>query len=110
MSCGGFPGGTADAECALPAADRADRIVAEGDAYLAPADAIRCFPAALDVTDPATPVYTGRTVYPANADGDAHSSQFDEGRSLLFGADEEGYSYINMKLLPSSYEETGKSL
>jgi hypothetical protein len=43
----------------------------------------------LDLTDPATPVYTGRTVYPANADGDAHSSQFDEGRNLLFGADED---------------------
>jgi hypothetical protein len=28
-------------------------------------------------------------VYPANADGDAHSSQWDESRSLLFGADED---------------------
>ena len=43
----------------------------------------------LDLADPANPVYTGRTVYPANADGDAHSSQFDEARSLLFGADED---------------------
>ena len=43
----------------------------------------------LDLTDPANPVYTGRTVYPANADGDAHSSQFDEDRRLLFGADED---------------------
>lgn len=45
VSYGGFAGGIADAECALPAADRADRIDAGGDAYLAPADAIRCFPA-----------------------------------------------------------------
>ena len=28
----------------------------------------------LDLTDPSSPVYTGRTVYPSNADGDAHSS------------------------------------
>ena len=28
----------------------------------------------LDLTDPATVCYTGRTVYPTNADGDAHSS------------------------------------
>ena len=61
----------------------------------------------LDVTDPANPVYTGRTVYPANADGDAHSSQFDEARTLLFGADEDfckasgpdietGYGYMRV--------------
>lgn len=61
----------------------------------------------LDLTDPATPVYTGRTEYPANADGDAHSSQFDEGRNLLFGADEDfckasgsgietGYGYMRV--------------
>jgi hypothetical protein len=43
----------------------------------------------LDLTDPANPVFTGRTVYPANADGDAHSSQWDEGRQLLFSADED---------------------
>jgi hypothetical protein len=43
----------------------------------------------LDVTNPANPVFTGRTVYPANADGDAHSSQYDEGRKLLFAADED---------------------
>ena len=43
----------------------------------------------LDLTDPANPAFTGRTVYPANADGDAHSSQFDEGRQLLFAADED---------------------
>ena len=61
----------------------------------------------LDLTDPATPVYTGRTVYPANADGDAHSAQFDEARDLLFGADEDfckasgpgietGYGYMRV--------------
>ena len=44
---------------------------------------------ALDLTDPATPVYKGRTSYPADADGDGHSSNFDEGRKLLFAADED---------------------
>ena len=43
----------------------------------------------LDVTDPAKPVFKGRTTYAANADGDAHSSQFDEARRLLFTADED---------------------
>jgi hypothetical protein len=44
---------------------------------------------ALDVTDPATPVFLGRTVYPANADGDAHSASYDDARQLLFSADED---------------------
>jgi hypothetical protein len=44
---------------------------------------------ALDVTDPAAPAFRGRTVYPSNADGDAHSSNYDEGRQLLFAADED---------------------
>jgi hypothetical protein len=44
---------------------------------------------ALDLTNPASPVFKGRTVYPANADGDAHSAQYDEGRKLLFSADED---------------------
>ena len=35
---------------------------------------------ALDVSDPARPIMTGHTAYPANADGDAHSSNDDEGR------------------------------
>jgi len=43
----------------------------------------------LDLTDPAQPVYTGRAAFPANADGDAHSSQYDEERQLLFSADED---------------------
>jgi hypothetical protein len=43
----------------------------------------------LDVTDPANPAYTGRTTYPAEADGDAHSSQYDEARKLLITADED---------------------
>jgi hypothetical protein len=43
----------------------------------------------LDLTNPAVPVFRGRTIYPANADGDAHSAQYDEGRSLLFTADED---------------------
>jgi hypothetical protein len=43
----------------------------------------------LDVSDPSHPRYTGRAAFPANADGDAHSSQYDEGRRLLFSADED---------------------
>ncbi len=43
----------------------------------------------LDLTDPAHPVYTGRAAFPANADGDAHSSQYDEERQLLFSGDED---------------------
>jgi hypothetical protein len=43
----------------------------------------------LDLADPANPRFTGRTVYPANADGDAHSSQYDEARKLLITADED---------------------
>ena len=61
----------------------------------------------LDVTNPAVPVFLGRTVYPANADGDGHSSQWDEARSLLFTADEDfckssgsgiekGYGYMRV--------------
>jgi hypothetical protein len=44
---------------------------------------------ALDLSDPSQPVYKGRTVYPATADGDAHSSSYDEDRRLLFSADED---------------------
>jgi hypothetical protein len=44
---------------------------------------------ALDLTDPATPVFKGATTYPANADGDAHSSSYDDARGLLFSADED---------------------
>jgi hypothetical protein len=43
----------------------------------------------LDVSNPANPVFRGRTVYPANADGDAHSSSYDDARQLLFTADED---------------------
>jgi hypothetical protein len=62
---------------------------------------------AIDVADPAHPVFRGRTVYPANADGDAHSSNYDETRGLLFTADEDfcktsgsgtekGYGYLRV--------------
>ena len=44
---------------------------------------------ALDLTNPAQPVFKGRTIYPANADGDAHSSSYDDARKLLFSADED---------------------
>lgn len=61
----------------------------------------------LDVTNPANAVFVGRTVYPANADGQAHSSQWDEGRNLLFANDEDfcktassttekGYGYMRV--------------
>ena len=62
---------------------------------------------ALDVSDPANPVFEGRTIYPANADGDAHSSNYDDTRKLLFSADEDfcktsgpaietGYGYLRI--------------
>jgi hypothetical protein len=62
---------------------------------------------ALDLTDPANPTYRGRTVYPADADGDAHSSSYDDARQLLFTADEDfcktsgsgtekGYGYLRV--------------
>jgi hypothetical protein len=44
---------------------------------------------ALDVSNPSNPVFSGRTTYPANADGDGHSSNYDEQRRLLFSADED---------------------
>lgn len=61
----------------------------------------------IDVTNPAQPVFTGRTVYPADADGDAHSSQYDDARQLLITADEDfckvsgpatekGYGYLRV--------------
>jgi hypothetical protein len=43
----------------------------------------------LDLSDPANPVFEGRTVYPVIADGDAHSAQWDESRELLFANDED---------------------
>jgi len=43
----------------------------------------------LNLKDPANPVYTGRTVYGPEADGDAHSAQYDEARKLLITADED---------------------
>lgn len=44
---------------------------------------------AVDVSDPANPVFKGRTVYPASADGDAHSASYDDARKILFTADED---------------------
>jgi hypothetical protein len=44
---------------------------------------------ALDVANPAAPVFKGKTTYPANADGDAHSASYDDTRRLLFTADED---------------------
>jgi hypothetical protein len=41
------------------------------------------------VTDPLQPVFRGRRVYPADADGDGHSSNYDDARRLLFTADED---------------------
>jgi len=45
VTYGGFAGGTVEAGCDLPAAVRAGSIAADGDAYRAPDDAIRCFAA-----------------------------------------------------------------
>jgi hypothetical protein len=61
----------------------------------------------LDLTVPTQPVFKGRSIYPANADGDAHSAQYDEARRLLFTADEDfcktsgagiekGYGYMRV--------------
>lgn len=44
---------------------------------------------ALDVTDPANPTLLGDTDYDPDEDGDAHSSNFDDARQLLFTADED---------------------
>ena len=44
---------------------------------------------ALDLSNPARPLFMGKTVYPSNADGDAHSANYDEDRRLLFTADED---------------------
>jgi hypothetical protein len=44
---------------------------------------------ALDVSNPANPVFEGRTTYPPDADGDAHSSNYDDASGLLFTADED---------------------
>ncbi|HEU0303738.1 MAG TPA: hypothetical protein VFR32_04080 [Gaiellaceae bacterium] len=44
---------------------------------------------ALDVSDPAAPVFLGRTVYAADEDGDAHSSNYDDGSGFLYTADED---------------------
>jgi len=44
---------------------------------------------AVDVTNPAHLEFLGRTVYRPRADGDAHSSSFDDRRRLLFTADED---------------------
>lgn len=62
---------------------------------------------ALDVSNPANPTLRGRTLYPASADGDAHSSNYDDARKLLFTADEDfcktsgpgtetGYGYLRI--------------
>jgi hypothetical protein len=44
---------------------------------------------ALDVSNPYKVVFKGRTVYGPTADGDGHSSMWDDRRKLLFAADED---------------------
>jgi hypothetical protein len=44
---------------------------------------------ALDLSDPENPAFEGRTIYPADADGDGHSASYDDDRKLLFTADED---------------------
>ena len=62
---------------------------------------------ALDVTNPASPVLRGHTVYGTDEDGDGHSSMYDDARRLLFSADEDfgkncgpliepGYGYLRI--------------
>ncbi|HSE81007.1 MAG TPA: hypothetical protein VLA87_04820 [Gaiellaceae bacterium] len=62
---------------------------------------------ALDVTNPASPVLRGHTVYQPDEDGDGHSSMYDDARQLLFSADEDfcknsgggiepGYGYLRI--------------
>jgi hypothetical protein len=76
---------------------------------------------ALDLTDPANPVYLGRTIYDEDEDGDAHSSMYDDARQLLFTADEDfcktsgpgietGYGYLRIYDFsdPSAPEQIGE--
>src|SRR6266511_361331 len=44
---------------------------------------------ALDISNPSRPRVLGRFTYPADADGDAHSTSYDDARQLLFAADED---------------------
>jgi hypothetical protein len=44
---------------------------------------------ALDITNPAAPVFLGKTTYAPSDDGDAHSTSYDNARKLLFTADED---------------------
>jgi hypothetical protein len=44
---------------------------------------------ALDVSNPANPTYVRDSDYEPNEDGDGHSSMYDDGRGLLFSADED---------------------
>jgi len=43
----------------------------------------------LDIANPYRPRFVGRFTYPADADGDAHSTSYDDARRLLFAADED---------------------
>ncbi len=43
----------------------------------------------LDISDPTAPTFVGRTVYPADADGDTHSIALARGDHLLLTADED---------------------
>ncbi len=42
----------------------------------------------LDITDPTDPIFLGRTPYPANVEGDAHSADLSTDERFLFQADE----------------------
>src|SRR6266545_439802 len=43
----------------------------------------------LDISNPYRPHFVGRFTYPADADGDGHSTSYDDTRKLLFAADED---------------------
>lgn len=74
----------------------------------------------LDLTNPASPVFKGRTVYASDEDGDAHSSSYNDD-GLLFTADEDfcknsgpgietGYGYLRVYDYsdPSDPEQIGE--
>lgn len=71
---------------------------------------------ALDVSNPANPVLLGDTDYEADEDGDGHSSMYDDGRKLLFTADEDfgkhcgpgiepGYGYLRVYDYAGGFED-----
>jgi hypothetical protein len=70
---------------------------------------------ALDLSTPEAPVLLGDTDYASDEDGDGHSSMYDDGRKLLFTADEDfgkhcgpgiepGYGYLRIYDVAGGFE------